>query len=417
MVAKIITGKSIRGILHYNENKVDAGQARLIMASGFAADIEIMNFMQKHNRFKHLTDLSPRVKTNAVHISLNFHPNEHPNDEKLQAITLDYMEAIGFSEQPFLVYRHEDSAHPHVHIVTTCINREGNRMDLHDIGKKISEPARKAIEEKYDLIRAEGLEKPIRAKLEKLDYGTVPTKSTLSNLVTRVSQEFAYGSFAEYKAVLAHFGVMADTGAPGSRMFEKRGLQYFLTSSDGQAKGIPIKASSISAKPTMANLHKRFKRNMEKKQSHKPELKAILDKILSTKKLFTIPEFTASLLSENLIPIFRRSPQGLLYGISYIDLFRKVIFNGSELGKAYSAKLISVKLSSPAEINSSLSISLNKNSKHSHNEFSIDKHKIYSLPLSNDLTTSNEPAPIGVIKRRKKRRKGKKIVQEIDHRL
>ena len=69
MVAKIITGKSIRGILHYNENKVDAGEARLIMASGFAGEVDRMNFSQKFNRFKHLIDLNARVKTNALHVS------------------------------------------------------------------------------------------------------------------------------------------------------------------------------------------------------------------------------------------------------------------------------------------------------------------------------------------------------------
>ena len=55
MVGKIESGKSIRGILHYNEDKVEANEATLILSSGFAGDIEKMNFSQKFNRFKHLT--------------------------------------------------------------------------------------------------------------------------------------------------------------------------------------------------------------------------------------------------------------------------------------------------------------------------------------------------------------------------
>ncbi|WP_233165856.1 hypothetical protein [Pedobacter sp. ASV12] len=46
---KIKTGKSIRGILQYNENKVVEGQANLILASGFAGDIDKMDF---HNKIK-----------------------------------------------------------------------------------------------------------------------------------------------------------------------------------------------------------------------------------------------------------------------------------------------------------------------------------------------------------------------------
>lgn len=68
MVAKIESGKSIRGILHYNEDKVELGEATLILASGFAGDIEKMNLLQKLKRFEHLTMLNASVKTNALEI-------------------------------------------------------------------------------------------------------------------------------------------------------------------------------------------------------------------------------------------------------------------------------------------------------------------------------------------------------------
>lgn len=66
------------------------------------------------------------------------------------------MEQIGFSQQNFLVYRHEDSGHSHVHIITTNIQRTGERIDIHGIGYRLCEPARKALEEKYGLISAQG---------------------------------------------------------------------------------------------------------------------------------------------------------------------------------------------------------------------------------------------------------------------
>jgi len=66
MVAKIVIGKSIRGILHYNEQKVAEGEAKLILASGFAGDIEKMSFHNKVQRFNHLTVLKPSVKTNVL---------------------------------------------------------------------------------------------------------------------------------------------------------------------------------------------------------------------------------------------------------------------------------------------------------------------------------------------------------------
>ncbi|MBB5638342.1 hypothetical protein HDE68_004271 [Pedobacter cryoconitis] len=106
MVAKISIGRSIRGILHYNENKVIDGEAKLILPSGFAGEVENMSFEHKLKRFEHLTILKQSVKTNAPHISLNFHTSENIDDAKMQDIAIAYMESIGFGDQPFLVYKH-----------------------------------------------------------------------------------------------------------------------------------------------------------------------------------------------------------------------------------------------------------------------------------------------------------------------
>ena len=155
MVAKIVSGKSIRGLLNYNESKVKAGKAELIMVSRFAGETSQLGFNQKLQRFEHLTDLNSHVKTNSVHIMLNFDFTEQPDYFKLQQIAASYMEKIGFGEQPYLVYKHEDAAHPHIHIVTTNIQEDGSRINLHDIGKRLSELARKELEKEFGLIKAE----------------------------------------------------------------------------------------------------------------------------------------------------------------------------------------------------------------------------------------------------------------------
>lgn len=145
----------MRGALQYNENKVQEGKAELILGSGFAGDIDQMNFHQKLRRFENLLMMNPKVKTNTFHISLNFHSAEKPNDFKLQQIALTYMDRIGFGDQPFLVYRHNDAGHDHIHIVTTNVQADGDRIDLHNIGADQSEKARREIEIEFYLIKAE----------------------------------------------------------------------------------------------------------------------------------------------------------------------------------------------------------------------------------------------------------------------
>jgi len=75
-------------MLLYNEQKVAGGEAVLILSSGFAGDIDKLNFNQKLQRFQHLTELKPNVKTNAIHISLNFHSSEKLDNLKLQQIAM-----------------------------------------------------------------------------------------------------------------------------------------------------------------------------------------------------------------------------------------------------------------------------------------------------------------------------------------
>ena len=72
MVARIKIGKSIKGILNYNELKVREGKADLILASGFSTDAEDLTFSQKLRRFEKLIQRNDRIKTNAVHVSLNY---------------------------------------------------------------------------------------------------------------------------------------------------------------------------------------------------------------------------------------------------------------------------------------------------------------------------------------------------------
>ncbi len=180
MVAKLTTGKNIRGIINYNENKVKEGTASLIMAHNFGHKADCLNFNDKINRFEKLIIGNKRVKTNALHISLNFDPSEKIDQEKLKQIATLYMEKIGFKNQPYLVYEHFDAAHPHIHIVTTNIQHSGDRIDLHNIGRNQSQVARKEIEKVCDLVQAVTrgklqIEKSYPIPLEKAVYGKAET--------------------------------------------------------------------------------------------------------------------------------------------------------------------------------------------------------------------------------------------------
>ncbi|HEY0669170.1 MAG TPA: relaxase/mobilization nuclease domain-containing protein [Sphingobacteriaceae bacterium] len=336
------SGKSIRGILHYNEHKVQSGTAQLILASRFISDIEKLSFQNKLYRFENITSLNERVKTNALHISLNFDPSEKLSQEQLQNIASTYMDKIGFGEQPFLVYRHTDAAHPHIHIATINIKADGERIDIHNIGRNESEQARKEIEEEFNLIKASTRnkqEEPLKPiNLGKVVYGKSETKRAITNTVNEIVRSYRFTSVAELNAILQQFNVIADRGSEVSRMYENHGLIYSLLN-NGNKMGVPIKASTIYGKPTLKNLEPKFEQNKEKRKPYRIPLRMAIDKTMS-KQALTKDTFKRLLKNESIDVIFRQNDQGITYGLTFIDHRNKTVFNGSDLGKAYSAKAI-----------------------------------------------------------------------------
>lgn len=350
MVVRIVSGKSIRGLLNYNERKVESGQAELLMASRFGSELNDLGFNQKLNRFEHLTDLNSRVKTNALHIMLNFAPEEKPTDEVMQQLAAAYMERIGFGEQPYLVYRHHDAAHSHLHIVTTNIQPDGKRIAVHNLGRTLSEQTRKELETEYGLVKADGrqLKNILGIKAvepEVAQYGKTPTKRAITNVVTAVTQTYKFTSLAELNAVLQQFNVIADRGPKDSAMYERQGLVYSLLDKGGQRIGIPIKASALPYQPTIKNLEKLYVQNQQKRLPKKEELQKTIAQVFGKYHQISKATFIKELARRQVCVVFRQNDQGFTYGVTFVDHRNKTVFNGSDLGKDYSAKALLEKLS------------------------------------------------------------------------
>src|SRR5450432_3581547 len=101
MVARINTSKSISKALNYNEQKLKKGTAEMIYASGFIKSTAKLNFFDKIRQFERFISLNEKTTTNTLHISLNFDPKDSISKENLIAISVKYMEAIGFGNQPY----------------------------------------------------------------------------------------------------------------------------------------------------------------------------------------------------------------------------------------------------------------------------------------------------------------------------
>src|SRR5690606_4212255 len=175
--------------------------------------------------------------------------------------------------------------------------------------------------------------------LTKVHYGKDDTKRAVSNVVRGIVDSYKYTSIAELNAVLSKYNVQADRGHKGSTMYAKNGLLYWALDKKGGKVGVPIKASSIYGSPTLKKLEPKFEINWALRKPHKEQLKNTIDRVLKTKA--SSAGFQQALSSKGIDVVFRRNEQGRLYGVTYIDHHSKTVFNGSDLGKAYSANALS----------------------------------------------------------------------------
>ncbi|MGM8361929.1 relaxase/mobilization nuclease domain-containing protein [Flavobacterium sp. ARAG 55.4] len=345
MVAIIKTGNSIHNIFNYNENKVKQEVAACIGEGNYPADADQLSTTMKLNRLLKQASLNENVKRNSVHISLNFDPSEsNLTKEKLMNIANTYMEQIGFGKQPYLVYQHHDAGHPHIHIISIKIREDGSRIDTQNIGRNQSETARKTIEKSFGLTAAEGREKKQNQKLQpismgKIEYGKTETKKAIANVLTGVLNSYRYSSLPELNAVLQQYNVYADRGSGNSRIFQKKGLVYRILDREGKPIGIPIKASDFYNKPTLKFLEERFVANKTNKLSDRNRIKNAID-LAFTGKGTSLPDLIKVLKKDGIHIVLRKNTEGLIYGITYVDHSTQCVFNGSTLGKQYSAKEI-----------------------------------------------------------------------------
>lgn len=410
MVAVIHFSKRFHNVLNYNEKKITEGVAVCLEAMNYAKSAADLSFNQKLKRLENQARLNERTTVNCVHISLNFDPSEQLSDQLLKDIAGEYMDKIGFGEQPYLLYRHNDAGHPHVHIVSTNIRSDGRRIELHNLGKNQSEKARKEIELKYGLLRPEDSRNRQKYTLEpmnvqKVMYGKAATKRAVTTVLNKVLAEYKYCSLPELNAVLQQYNIVADRGSEHSRIQQNNGLVYRILDDKGLRVGVPIKASDFYNKPTLASLKERFKTNEPLKAIHKARLKNSIDFALLRTEIQSVEGFVKMLSKEGVILIVRQNEQGVIYGLTYVDHRTKCVFNGSDLGKSYSAKAILDRFNSPQAFKTGT-----QQGSHNHTKQPGEMTNLQPLAegLSNALLQQESTAdtmPFDLKKKRKKRRR------------
>jgi len=414
MVAKINRGVSLYGALAYNWQKVDDRTARIISGNGMitdSANCPDMNMQNAIYGFRKYLLANKNTDKPILHISLNPSLDDKLSEKQLAILADEYMRKMGYGSQPYIVFLHEDIERRHIHIVSTCVNERGEKIDDSYEWNRSMRACRE-LERKFSLQQvADKRRELLEPYLKKADYRDGGVKRQIGNILKSVFSSYRFQSFGEYSALLSCFNIEAKQvkgehdGAPYN------GIVYAITDDSGRPVSTPVKSSLIGKRFGYEGIQKRIGYNARDYKAKKWQPKIANDVTFAKHGCRGDRDTFVSILAlRGIDVVFRENDDGRIYGATFIDHRNKEVYNGSRLGKEFSANAFENLFNSNTDIpgldglNDGLRISTHSNAVTDMGEAIQQAFGILSLD-TNDPDPQEEALANRLLRKKKKKRR------------
>ena len=291
--------------------------------------------------FREFMPMMGRTKKPVLHISLNPHPDDKLTDQDFEILAREYLEKLGFGEQPYIIYKHMDIDRHHIHIVTVNVNEQGKRLNQDFLFRR-SKKITTEMEEKYNLHKAQREKITPDTPIKKVDpSGDI--KRQVANTVKMVGMRYKFQTMGEYNAVLSLYNIRCEQTDGRVNGREYHGQVYFATDDEGKVIANPFKASRLGKFASRTAVEGRFERAKEKIDVA-PTRNRVADVLASATDK---DDFTAKLKDCGIDVVFRYTDEGRIYGVTFIDHNTMTVLNGSRLGKQFSANALNERFNNP----------------------------------------------------------------------
>lgn len=340
MVAKIGRGQNLTGVLTYNQLKVAQENAEILFTHKMIETPDgHYSVAQLSRSFEPYLVANRKTEKTVLHISLNPDPKDNVSDEKFTAIAQEYMTKMGYGEQPFVVFKHTDIERTHIHIVSVCVDEEGRKIsDRYE--RKHSMDVCRELERKYALACAtDKKNKQNENAFRPVDYRTNDLKGQIASVVRYLPKSYQFQSLGEYNALLSLFNITAEEVNGELNGKPKQGLVYVALNENGEKSSNPFKASLFGKGAGYIELQNHFAASKEALKESDARL--TIRKTIETAMQSATDEqgFKKQLTEKGINVIIRKNDTGRIYGITFIDHNSKSVWNGSRLGKEFSANV------------------------------------------------------------------------------
>lgn len=339
MIAKISSPSRLAAALGYNFKKVEKHEASVLLVQGLFHDRN-----GAYSRAQVLADMlrtipaQCRTKKTVFHCSLNPHPDEKLSDETLSQIAAEYMEALGYGRQPYIVFRHNDIPRAHIHIVSLRVDSDGRKINDR-FERRRSKRITDALEAKFGLLPSGHSQKKkgVSAQPSAVDVDAGDIKRQVAAAVEHVLGRYAFQSVGEMNLVLARFRVTAEEVKTERKGRPFDGIVYAATDADGHKICTPIKASEIGRQVSYAALRRHFEQSKSVVRERSATIRRAIADVMQTSP--DRAEFIDRMRGHGIETVLRINAAGRLYGITFIDDANGIAVNGSRLGKGFAANV------------------------------------------------------------------------------
>lgn len=414
MVAKINRGVSLYGALAYNWQKVDDRTARIISGNGMitdSANCPDMNMQNAIYCFRKYLLANKNTDKPILHISLNPSLDDNLSEKQLAMLADEYMRKMGYGSQPYIVFLHEDIERRHIHIVSTCVNERGEKIDDSYEWNRSMRACRE-LERKFGLQQvADKRRELLEPYLKKADYRDGDVKRQIGNILKSVFSSYRFQSFGEYSALLSCFNIEAKQVKGEHEGTPYNGIVYAITDDSGRPVSVPVKSSLIGKRFGYEGIQKRIGYNARDYKAKKWQPKIANDVTFAKHGCRGDRDTFVSMLAlRGIDVVFRENDDGRIYGATFIDHRNKEVYNGSRLGKEFSANAFENLFNSNTDIpgldglNDGLRIGTHSNAVTDMGEAIQQAFGILSLD-TNDPDPQEEALANRLLRKKKKKRR------------
>lgn len=250
MISKILTGKSFGGLCRYLCQ--DQSRAVVLEASGVRDyDHKLMAADFEQQRL-----LNPNLKQPVLHAILSYYPGEEITDEKMKKIAKEYLEELGIKNTQFLLVRHTDRKHQHMHIVVNRVDNDGKTIKDNWVGLRGKKTAQK-LSLKHELVQAQKKHLEL-TNLERMNEYQV-NRYKIYQLITDALPRCK--NLNELEQKLMRQGI--------ETLYKYKGHTRELQGVSFQLGKYKYKGSEIDRKFSIKNLEKTLTRNLALRQEHR----------------------------------------------------------------------------------------------------------------------------------------------------